>query len=583
MYHFLGSVYFALPLIAFFALFVIMGTILEAKTGSHWLAAYYTYEHPAFSVLLSLFFINILLATLRRYPFQWKKWPFLLTHLGLLMVLSGTIIKNIYGVQGNMEIVEGSGSHTLIIPKTESLRVEKKGSVSWFDLKRKHSPFKELKIELIGWAPNSQTEMQSFLFANHGKILGLPSFPITKEPVAVMRARLLPEPYPPFHIYTTYPKQPKLPALIFQNDAIVTIDKKGRENKCSLENCRLIAYDEGYGGYTHEIPLSIQTEKELEEELMKLPYLPDPLKQFKEASEKVDQEWVPNFIEYALQWNESGNALFPNQPISNALESILSEIELTPQVVVASGWLVDLLKDNADLRDWPHPLPEENRWETLFDELLIAGKQLPEPPKSQMQTVFSAYLIGSGITKEMFQESETPIQLESPIFQKVVPETADQKWEDNRPMAKFRLTYLGKTEVITLPFDHSGKGLSWPVLDGTYLLRYQPKELQIPHHLRLRRARRINYDNSAQAKSYEADLWIDQEQKISLSMNNVHETTNGYRFYLSSLSSVPNRAARIGIVVNKDPARRYLTYPGAIFLTLGTLVLLSRMPRGGKN
>ncbi len=583
LYHFLGSIYFALPLIAIFALFVIMGTILEAKTDSHWLAAYYTYEHPAFSVLLSLFFLNILLATLRRYPFQWKKWPFLLTHLGLLMVLSGTIIKNVYGIQGNMELVEGSGSHALIMPKTESLRIEKKGAVGWFDLKEKTSPFKELKIELIGWAPNSKTEMQSFRFGKQGKILGLPPFPLTKEPTPAMKVRLLPEPYPPFHIYTVYPKAPKLPALILQEDLIITLDKRGRKREHSLENCSLIAYDSGYGGYTHELSLAIQTEQALEAQLKEYAHLPEPLKQFRDASEKVGQDWISNFIDFVLQWDRGGELLFPNEPVSDELKLILSAMQFPPEVETASGWMVDLLLDHESLTHWPLPLPDENKWQALFNQLLIAGKELPSPPKTQIQTLFSAYLLGSGISKDRFPESETPIQLESPIFQKVLPEKADQKWEENRPMAKFRLTHLGKTEVIVLPFDPSGKGLSWPILDGTYLLRYQPKELTIPHHLRLRRARRINYDNSPQAKSYEADLWIDHDSQISLSMNNVHETSLGYRFYLSSLSSAPDRAAKVGIVVNKDPARYRLTYPGAIFLILGTLALLSRMPRRSHN
>lgn len=61
LFHFLGGIHFAIALIAITAITVIAGTFLESKTESHLLAARWTYEHPFFLLLLSLFFINILL------------------------------------------------------------------------------------------------------------------------------------------------------------------------------------------------------------------------------------------------------------------------------------------------------------------------------------------------------------------------------------------------------------------------------------------------------------------------------------------------------------------------------------------
>src|SRR5262249_46812613 len=114
----------ALGLIGVTALAVIAGTLLESRTGSHLFAAQITYEHPFFQLLLSLYFVNILLSALRRWPFKIRHIPFLITHLGLLMILAGTMIKNRFGLQGQMSIWEGSASQQVLLPHTFALHVE---------------------------------------------------------------------------------------------------------------------------------------------------------------------------------------------------------------------------------------------------------------------------------------------------------------------------------------------------------------------------------------------------------------------------------------------------------------------------
>lgn len=125
IFYFLSGVHFALILIATTAFVVIVGTFLESSTNSHHFAAQWTYAHPFFNFLLVLFFINILFSTLRRWPFKKKHIPFLITHLGLLMIISGTFIKNRFGIQGHLSIWEGSGAQHLILPDSYALLIEK--------------------------------------------------------------------------------------------------------------------------------------------------------------------------------------------------------------------------------------------------------------------------------------------------------------------------------------------------------------------------------------------------------------------------------------------------------------------------
>lgn len=123
-FRFIGGVYFAAILMAVMAAVVIAATIIESRYDSHEAAVELIYKNPLFNLLLGCFFLNILLSALRRYPFKKKHIPFILTHIGLLMVIGGTIIKNVWGIQGSMRVVEGSKSNVLQLSGTKALHVD---------------------------------------------------------------------------------------------------------------------------------------------------------------------------------------------------------------------------------------------------------------------------------------------------------------------------------------------------------------------------------------------------------------------------------------------------------------------------
>ena len=63
------------------------------------MAASWVYSHPLFAVLLSGYFVNILFSALSRFPYKRLHIPFLITHLGLLMILTGQFLKLEFGQQ----------------------------------------------------------------------------------------------------------------------------------------------------------------------------------------------------------------------------------------------------------------------------------------------------------------------------------------------------------------------------------------------------------------------------------------------------------------------------------------------------
>ena len=194
MLNFLGGLSFAIMLISTTALFVIVGTFIESITQSHRYAALFTYSNPLFISLLAGFFINILLSALRRWPFKTHHIPFLITHLGLLMVIAGVIIKTLYGVQGNMGILEGTGSEEIFVPGSYVVQVEKytpesiqqheyiltKDFLGNNVLKSK-DPLKDLDISIVEYAPHSEHHFETWIKNDHVYIKGFPAIPLNQR------------------------------------------------------------------------------------------------------------------------------------------------------------------------------------------------------------------------------------------------------------------------------------------------------------------------------------------------------------------------------------------------------------------
>lgn len=169
--------------------------------------------------------------------------------------------------------------------------------------------------------------------------------------------------------------------------------------------------------------------------------------------------------------------------------------------------------------------------------------------------------------------------IETPIIYRFQPAEPRQKLESNIPSITLEVSLKNLKEQVTLAYDRFGAALPIPVLQGQYLLRFLPRQATLPYRVRLRDARQISYANSSQPFSYESDLWIKDirtgvvEEK-TISMNNVHETWDGHRFYLANISP-PNESAvqRVQLIVSHDPGKYFLTYPGAIILLLGIFLL----------
>lgn len=662
IYHFLGSIQFALTLIGTVAIFSIAGTIIESKTESHLYASAFTFGHPLFAFILWCFFINILISALRRWPFKIRHIPFLITHFGLLMILAGVLIKNYYGIQGVMGILEGGTSNQIFEENTQVIQVESRSGLSeQFEFKRNilsSSPSsflsKEgLKIELVDYSPNSEEILETWIKNNKAYILGFPPFQVyewnnEKDNIPISgKVHLNPDDHQIWEIYafkTSNPEkliqniQPKdFPALAIVKDSkdrIYLATYCAKENPHVIENNELdsiIIYDKGFAGYAVQakIPNGKSSEQlilehltaELRKGLNNKNDLAPPLSAIADACTKCNLEMASSCVEFLSFWDKSKGWLYPtNFPLPSNLEKMFASLDFhyfSKDIQNACYWnsvlFADLepalaegknIMEILNQKKWP--LLQELKSEKSTNDLLTlltrqifaAGSLLPQEYDSNtlspsqkarwLSVLLRAYQIHlATLIPPNFEIPKETITIESPLSAKRIAKIALKKIEENLPRITLKFTEGKDSQLISLTYNRFGKGLKWPILNGKYMVVFQPKFISLPYKIRLRQARQVNYPNSSQPYSYESDLIITElktnfHEEKTISMNNVHETWDGYRFYLANMVDEEGTAKRIQLVVNHDPGKYWLTYLGAFTLSLGIVLLFWMKPYAKK-
>lgn len=108
----LGSVWCAAFLIALLAVILIASTTLESALGTP-RAQRLVYQTFWFDAFLGLFAVNIAFSTVLRWPFKKKHTGFIITHIGILLLLGGAWATRLLGAEGQMALFEGEHTERL--------------------------------------------------------------------------------------------------------------------------------------------------------------------------------------------------------------------------------------------------------------------------------------------------------------------------------------------------------------------------------------------------------------------------------------------------------------------------------------
>lgn len=359
--------------------------------------------------------------------------------------------------------------------------------------------------------------------------------------------------------------------------------------------------------------------------------LAPPLRLLQLACEKAHLDFIAVFTEWVDCWEKSSLWMFspPKKSISSALYTALNRIDWTvlPKDELNSLLWMETLVDGVQkglnnnllidelplIKTWPMPLPHgsiELLLETVCRQLLSTKESLPALPSSPISEPLSAKLFSlycqiehlspsslliapsTAMEKEQLlvayrkKEGNLPAleaieTIEAPLTYRYEAAPPQEKTEDNRPLVRVRMKEKeGRSEEITLQYEPFVSGLKWPIFNGKYLLRFQPRTAKLPWQVRLHDAKQINYAGTDQPFSFESALSLTNKNTkettfATLSMNHVHETADGYRFYLSSIAPKDESSLQyVQLAVNYDPVRNVLTYPGALLLSFGIALFL---------
>jgi hypothetical protein len=122
--HLLGSLKLAVMLLALVAAVIGAATIIETDYGRDH-ALWYVYRSKWFVVLLAMLGINIFCAALSRWPWKRQQTGFVVTHGGLLVLLFGSILSFVGGIEGQVTLTEGEATSKMTISQQSLL------SASW--------------------------------------------------------------------------------------------------------------------------------------------------------------------------------------------------------------------------------------------------------------------------------------------------------------------------------------------------------------------------------------------------------------------------------------------------------------------
>src|ERR1700737_907748 len=119
---FFASVRLAVVLLAVLIIGAIFGTIYESSFDAK-VARAYVYGAPWFNLWLILLGTNLAVSALSRWPWKKHHIAFVVTHLGIITLLTGSLIGRIWGTEGSITLFRGDPPTNRLLVDQRQLRV----------------------------------------------------------------------------------------------------------------------------------------------------------------------------------------------------------------------------------------------------------------------------------------------------------------------------------------------------------------------------------------------------------------------------------------------------------------------------
>ena len=199
IFRFFSSVRLAVVLLGVLILASLAGTIYESRFDAE-VARAYIYEAVWFNIWLLLLVVNLTAAALSRRPWKRRHIGFVITHLGIIVLLAGAFIGKIWGIEGTMTIFEGHEPVNELVTDKREIRVEEKGWINrvtpFVFVPRKGTEFRKKEVavtsngwvfEIVGYSSSLTSKTEAVELGKAEK--GIPSVHVTLS-TAMMKQKL---------------------------------------------------------------------------------------------------------------------------------------------------------------------------------------------------------------------------------------------------------------------------------------------------------------------------------------------------------------------------------------------------------
>ena len=122
VFRFFASLKLAVVLLAVLIIGAIAGTLYESTFDAK-VARAYVYGAPWFNIWLLLLASNLIVSALSRWPWKKHHVAFLITHLGIITLLTGSLIGRTWGIEGTITLFKGEPPSNRLLVDQHQLRV----------------------------------------------------------------------------------------------------------------------------------------------------------------------------------------------------------------------------------------------------------------------------------------------------------------------------------------------------------------------------------------------------------------------------------------------------------------------------
>jgi hypothetical protein len=171
VFEFFASLKLAVVLLAVLIVAAIAGTIYESSFDAK-VARAYVYGAPWFNLWLVLLGANLAVSALSRWPWRKHHLAFLITHLGIITLLIGSLIGRIWGIEGTITLFKGESPTNRLLADQRQLRVrDVDGIVKGYPAEfLHHPPTLQHPRNLSSLASGARLQIVGYATAIEGKL-----------------------------------------------------------------------------------------------------------------------------------------------------------------------------------------------------------------------------------------------------------------------------------------------------------------------------------------------------------------------------------------------------------------------------